>query len=95
MKRLPISCPSCQGRLSVKRLRCDHCETEVEGQYALPALASLTQEDQDFIVAFIKTSGSLKEMADLLKVSYPTVRNRLDEIIGKVKKSESNQEKTK
>ncbi len=95
MKRLPISCPSCQGRLSVKRLRCDHCETEVEGQYALPALASLTQEDQDFIVAFIKTSGSLKEMADLLKVSYPTVRNRLDEIIGKVKQSESNQEKSK
>ena len=84
MKRLPISCPSCQGRLSVKRLHCDHCETEVEGQYALPALASLTQEDQDFIVAFIKTSGSLKQMADLLKVSYPTVRNRLDEIIGKV-----------
>jgi hypothetical protein len=95
MKRLPISCPSCQGRLSVKRLRCDHCETEVEGQYALPALASLTQEDQDFIVAFIKTSGSLKEMADLLKVSYPTVRNRLDEIIGKVKQSESNQENAK
>lgn len=95
MKRLPISCPSCQGRLSVKRLRCDHCETEVEGQYALPALASLTQEDQDFIVAFIKTSGSLKQMADLLKVSYPTVRNRLDEIIGKVKQSDSNQENTK
>ena len=95
MKRLPISCPSCQGRLSVKRLRCDHCETEVEGQYALPALASLTQDDQEFIVAFIKTSGSLKEMADLLKVSYPTVRNRLDEIIGKVKQSESNQEKSK
>jgi hypothetical protein len=95
MKRLPISCPSCQGRLSVKRLRCDHCETEVEGQYALPALASLTQEDQAFIVAFIKTSGSLKEMADLLKVSYPTVRNRLDEIIGKVKQSDSNQENSK
>jgi hypothetical protein len=84
MKRLPTSCPSCNNRLSVKRLRCDHCETEVEGQFALPALASASQEDQEFILEFIKASGSLKEMADILKVSYPTVRNRLDEIIEKL-----------
>jgi len=95
MKRLPTSCPSCDGRLSVKRLRCDHCETEVEGQYALPALASVSQEDQEFILEFIKASGSLKEMADILKVSYPTVRNRLDEIIAKLKLSESGQKETK
>ncbi len=95
MKRLPMSCPSCDGRLSVKRLRCDHCETEVEGQYALPALASLSQEDQVFIIAFIKASGSLKEMAGILKVSYPTVRNRLDELIEKLKQSESGQKEAK
>ena len=34
---------------------------------------------------FIRASGSLKEMAAILGVSYPTVRNRLDEIIGKLK----------
>jgi hypothetical protein len=95
MKRLPMSCPSCNSRLSVKRLRCDACETEVEGQYALPTLASVSQEDQEFIVGFIKASGSLKEMADILKVSYPTVRNRLDEIIEKLKQSESNRKEAK
>ena len=89
-----MSCPSCGGKLIVKRLRCDHCETEVEGQYALPALASLSQEDQEFILAFIKASGSLKEMAGILKVSYPTVRNRLDEMIEKLKQSEPGHEKT-
>jgi len=94
MKRLPMCCPSCDGSLSVKRLRCEHCGTEVEGQYALPALASLSQEDQEFIVAFIKASGSLKEMAGILKVSYPTVRNRLDEMIEKLKQSESDQEQS-
>ena len=81
MKQLPISCPSCGGRLAVKRLRCERCETEVEGSYGLPALASLLPEDQEFIVEFIKVSGSLKEVARLFDVSYPTVRNRLDEII--------------
>ena len=51
----------------------------------MPLLASLSRDDQDFILDFIKASGSLKEMAALLKVSYPTVRNRLDEIIDKLK----------
>jgi hypothetical protein len=87
VKQLPINCPSCGGRLAVKRLRCERCETEVEGSYNLPPLASLAPEDQEFIVAFIKASGSLKEMAGLLKVSYPTVRNRLDEIIENLKQN--------
>ena len=89
MKWLPTSCPSCYGRLAVKRLRCERCETEVDGLYPLPALASLGQEDQEFILEFIKASGSLKEMASLLNVSYPTVRNRLDEVIEKLKQSQT------
>ena len=85
MRNIPTACPSCGGKLSVKRLHCEKCATEVEGLYPLPALASLPRDDQDFILDFIKASGSLKEMAALLKVSYPTVRNRLDEIIEKLK----------
>jgi hypothetical protein len=73
--------------LAVRRLRCDACETEVEGLYALPALAALSVDDQEFILEFIRVSGSLKDMASLLKVSYPTVRNRLDEVIGRLKQS--------
>ena len=72
------------------RLRCEQCETEVEGLYPLPALASLSADDQEFVQEFIKASGSLKEMARILGVSYPTVRNRLDEVIQKLKLSESN-----
>ena len=89
MKRLPVSCPSCGGKLAVKRLCCDQCETEVEGLYSLPPLAALAPDDQEFLLQFIKASGSLKDMANLLKVSYPTVRNRLDEIIDKLKRSEA------
>ena len=84
MKRFPISCPSCEHRLQVRRLFCDHCGTEVEGAYPLPTLGALSAEDQAFICEFVKASGSLKEMAVLLKVSYPTVRNRLDEVISRL-----------
>jgi hypothetical protein len=90
VKKLPTACPSCGGKLAVKRLRCEKCETEVEGLYPLPALVSLPQDDQEFILEFMKASGSLKEMAAILKVSYPTVRNRLDEIIEKLVLHETN-----
>ncbi len=85
MKKLPTHCPSCDRPLAVKRLGCGHCGTEVEGVYPLPPLAALPQEDQEFIRQFVEASGSLKEMAGLLKVSYPTVRNRLDDVIAKLR----------
>lgn len=85
---LPCKCPSCQSQLKVKSLHCEQCSTEVTGLYDLPLLARLSQDDQLFILKFVKCSGSLKDMAKLLGLSYPTVRNLLDEIIEKLTKHE-------
>jgi len=88
MKILPTVCPSCNSQLKVKSLICEQCRTEIQGQYELPSLARLSADDQTFILEFMKASGSLKEMARLLGLSYPTVRNRLDEIIERIKLAE-------
>jgi hypothetical protein len=88
MKMLPSICPACNSQLKVKSLVCEQCQTEIQGQYELPTLAKLSLNDQAFILDFIKASGSLKQMAKLLKLSYPTVRNRLDEIIERLKLAE-------
>lgn len=88
MKVLPTRCPSCNSQLKVKSLVCEQCRTEIQGEYELPALARLSSDDQAFMLAFIKASGSLKEMARLLRLSYPTVRNRLDDIIERIKLAE-------
>jgi len=85
---LPCICPSCQLQLKVKSLKCDNCQTEVSGLYELPALARLSPDDQQFILQFIKCSGSLKDMAKYLNLSYPTVRNLLDDIIERLKNEE-------
>jgi hypothetical protein len=69
-------------------MQCDRCSTEVHGQFKLPVLAELSAEEQAFILNFVKNSGSLKEMAKQLKLSYPSVRNLLDEIIEKIKSYE-------
>jgi len=72
----------------VKSLKCENCETEVSGLYDLPLLVTLPANYQDFILKFVKNSGSLKDMAKELNLSYPTVRNLLDEIIENIKSYE-------
>jgi hypothetical protein len=88
-KRLPNLCPSCGRTLTVRRFGCDNCETTVEGTFGLPILARLSAEDQALVVSLIKTSGSLKDMAREYGVSYPTIRNRLDELIEQVERMET------
>lgn len=51
-------------------------------------MAGLEAEDTAFIRNFILSSGSLKEVAALYGVTYPTVRLRLDRLIQKIKLSE-------
>ena len=56
----------------------------------IPAwIADLEDEDLAFIKKFILASGSLKEVAGMYGVSYPTVRLRLDRLIQKIRLAES------
>lgn len=45
----------------------------------------LSDEDLGFIHRFVVASGSLKEMARVYGISYPTVRLRLNRLIDKIK----------
>ena len=53
-----------------------------------PWLAGLEEEDVSFIRNFVLASGSLKGVAALYGVTYPTVRLRLDKLIQKIQVSE-------
>ena len=47
---------------------------------------NLEPDELAFIRRFVLSSGSLKEMANEYGVSYPTIRQRLDELIEKVRR---------
>lgn len=51
-------------------------------------MINLDDEDVAFIKKFILSSGSLKEIAKLYSVTYPTVRLRLDKLIQKIEINE-------
>jgi len=70
-----------QGKpVTVERVRVVDSGIAIEGSFAPPPLASLSAEDQVFVMAFIRCHGSIKEMEEMFGISYPTVKNRLNRI---------------
>jgi hypothetical protein len=70
-----------QGRpIVVERVRLADKDIAIEGRFELPQLARLSPEDQVFVVAFVRSHGSIKEMEQVFGVSYPTVKARLTRI---------------
>jgi hypothetical protein len=76
--------------LVVERVRLPEKNLAVEGQFLLPELARLSLEDQVFIVAFVRSHGSIKEMEQTFGVSYPTIKSRLNRIAGQLEYVETN-----
>jgi hypothetical protein len=80
--KTPLSkCPVCDGELTVTRLHCETCDTTIEGRFGNGAFAGLTPEQLDFIETFVRCEGKITRMEAELALSYPTIRNRLLEVI--------------
>lgn len=64
----------------VERVRLVENDIAIEGSFDLPPLVQLSAEDQVFVMAFVRSHGSIKEMERIFGISYPTVKNRLNRI---------------
>ena len=77
----PTMCPVCGDKLAVTRLNCPACDTTLEGRYQFSRLEQLSPEQRAFVELFVRCDGKLNWVAQELKLSYPSVRSRLDEVI--------------
>jgi len=74
-------CPYCSSAMAVSAMSCAHCSVTVQARFPMSRLASLPIEHQRFIEMFVLSGGNLKEIAEQVSVSYPTIRSRLDKVI--------------
>ncbi|HHV27664.1 MAG TPA: DUF2089 domain-containing protein [Tissierellia bacterium] len=82
MKKEAIGkCPVCGKPMEVTKLSCNHCDTHIEGHFTLCKFCKLNDEQKHFVEVFIKNRGNIKEIEKELGISYPTVRNKLENII--------------
>ncbi len=78
---LPGNCPFCGGPIEVSAFVCNDCGAAAEGRFTPNKLAALDAAQADFVLAFVRNRGNIKELERELGVSYPTVRARLDDVI--------------
>jgi len=83
MNPLIHECPVCQNELAVTRLQCQACGTSIEGIFNLESnpFGKLNQEQMQFALNFVRFEGRMNRLEEELKISYPTLRNRLMDII--------------
>jgi len=81
MHPAPTRCPVCSSELHVSRLHCSSCDTTIEGRFIGGPFAHLTTDHLDFILTFVRNEGKINRMEQDLGLSYPTIRNRLHEVI--------------
>lgn len=78
-------CPSCTGELEIRELHCPVCDVTMRGQFTGPEpspFARLNDEQEAFLRLFVLSRGNLSDVERALGVSYPTVRGKLDDLIG-------------
>jgi hypothetical protein len=74
-------CPDCGKPMLLTRATCTGCRIDLDGEFDVSPLGRLSEEDQVFVMAFLRHHGSIRQMERLFDISYPTVKNRLRGIV--------------
>jgi hypothetical protein len=67
--------------MTVTQMSCGECRVSITADFPMSRIAGLPVEHQRFIEMFLLAGGNLKEIAEQVGVSYPTIRSRLDKVI--------------
>lgn len=84
MARMIASCPVCGGALHVTELKCGGCGMALRNDFEMSAVETLTEEEREFMFAFLKKKGNLSALQSELGMSYPTAKRKLDELLVKL-----------
>lgn len=88
MIKLFESCPACGGQIVITECKCSNCNLEMRGEFGLGPFNRLSEDQLTFVQVFLRTRGNLSEVEKILGVSYPTIRNKLDEVNRKLQNVE-------
>ena len=82
--RPPTTCPVCSDSLITLRLGCPSCATELSGHFDTCRFCRLSPTDLETLEVFLRGRGNIRDVQAHLRVSYPTARARLIEVLDRL-----------
>jgi hypothetical protein len=79
-RKAPVICPVCGGQYETTKLTCSGCGSELSGVFGGCDFCRLSEDEEFFVLTFLKCGGSIKDVEKALGISYPTVKNRLESV---------------
>ena len=80
MLKLFDKCPACGGPIIISECKCENCNLIMQAEFQPGPFSILSADQLTFVRVFLRSRGNLSEVEKVLGVSYPTIRNKLDEI---------------
>lgn len=80
----PKKCPVCGEELVITQMRCGNCRTSISGEFKQCRFCKLDDRHSEFLIAFLKNRGSIKDVEKELGISYPSVRALLDSLLSEL-----------
>ena len=81
MAKIISACPSCGTQLKIATLHCDGCGLDLKNDFELSPFETLSQEQNKFLLSFLRQQGNLSAVQKELEISYPTAKKRLDDLL--------------
>lgn len=85
MANIISKCPSCGGTLNIAVLRCPDCGMELHNDFRQSPFDSLTADQTEFLVSFLRQRGNMSSLQAELGISYPTAKKKLDDLLTALK----------
>jgi hypothetical protein len=87
MKIKLFNCPSCGEKMVISELKCPKCDLRIRKGFESCDFCSLPEEDYEFLLIFLRAQGRITDMEKVLRVSYPTIKAKIDNLLKSLKLS--------
>jgi hypothetical protein len=84
MKLNILKCPSCGGSMIISEIKCQKCNLRVQKEFEPCEFCQLSDDDYQFLKIFLSTQGRITEIEKLLGISYPTIKNKIEDLLKKL-----------
>jgi len=83
MAKFKPECPICGDKVTITRFYCPSCYSTVDGNFEIvkDPFTALSPDQLNFLLAFVRAEGRLNRLEEVLGISYPTLKNRLNDVI--------------